>query len=225
MSSKPSVPQRWPGTTGPICRVAWVLVACAVVTMVVLWRGQVMEGWGAGLLFAAYASLALAIRRRPWAWIAVVAVWGFAYPWWSMVVIRASVDLLKGVLSPFDSRLSAILAAAVCGGLTALLLWRATGSRTLALRTLAASAVLGVLLAGPFLGMGFRDRPAGRSFLASPFGSGAIGAWHLYVSGALLWWAAHGKGLSQCGSCGYDRTGLAPGSICPECGEGAAAAP
>lgn len=38
------------------------------------------------------------------------------------------------------------------------------------------------------------------------------------VAGAMLWFTRPPESERACRHCGYDRTGIAPGSLCPECG-------
>lgn len=43
-----------------------------------------------------------------------------------------------------------------------------------------------------------------------------LGCW--LFTGALLWFTRPPASEQACKHCGYDRTGIAPGSLCPECG-------
>jgi hypothetical protein len=59
-----------------------------------------------------------------------------------------------------------------------------------------------------------RGDPRFSPYLVVPLWCPAIVAFLLTI----LAWCKLGRHPSECRKCGYDRTGLAPGVVCPECG-------
>ncbi len=157
-------------------------------------------------------------RVPRWAWVAVVLV-GLCLP---SAVWECYIALFR-TYSPTGAPVWEVARSATCLSLPWLCLW-VTQSRWLSATLLVATLPSAAWHWVVWSGVPLASVPAALGWLAWPFTSAQQPVWHILTAGIFIGGAIAARRQAaalrpyMCGTCVYDRRGLADTALCPECG-------